>query len=165
MSDTSDDALWTLIAQWRIQAANQGAIYASGLLACADDLESLLARDKAWSYVPRLLRAVAVSDYRSIGPRRVLHAEGTDVPQLQTVARVTERGPIETQANAHLIAAAPDLLAESIAAETMLSQLLAALNKAKELGATRVDVGDLRVAVEHRLKPLRAAIAKAEVRR
>jgi hypothetical protein len=54
------------------------------------------------------------------------------------------------------------LLTEARAAETMLSQLLAALNKATELGATRVDVGDLRVAVEHRLKPLRAAIAKAE---
>ncbi len=57
---------------------------------------------------------------------------------------------------------APDLLAESRAAEKLLSDLLAALNKATALGATRVDVGDLRVAVEYRVTPLRAAIAKAE---
>jgi hypothetical protein len=56
---------------------------------------------------------------------------------------------------------APELLAEARAAEQMLSELLAALTKAAELGATRVDVGDLRVAVEHRLTPLRIAIAKA----
>lgn len=66
--------------------------------------------------------------------------------------------------NLPVIAAAPELLAEASAAEKMLSELLAALNKATELGATRVDVGDLRVAVEHRLNPLRAAIAKAEGR-
>jgi hypothetical protein len=79
------------------------------------------------------------------------------------IARTGSHAP-EDEANARLIAAAPELLAESSAAETMLSELLAALNKATELGATRVDVGDLRVAVEHRLKPLRAAIAKAEIR-
>jgi hypothetical protein len=52
------------------------------------------------------------------------------------------------------------LRAELCADEQMLSQLLAALNQATELGATRVHVGDLRVAVLHRLQPLRKALTE-----
>ena len=53
---------------------------------------------------------VSELDYRTIGPRRIV-GQGTmgEVPQLQAVARVTERMD-ETAANAHLIAAAPELL-------------------------------------------------------
>lgn len=47
-------------------------------------------------------------DSRTIGPERGLTAHGTTVTQLQAVARITERGA-ESEANARLIAAAPDL--------------------------------------------------------
>jgi len=73
-----------------------------------------------------------------------------EVPQLQAVARVTERMD-ETAANAHLIAAAPELLA--------------ALHQAVAIIRVFVDVDDtrwshLRDAAE--LQAIEAAIAKAE---
>jgi hypothetical protein len=52
---------------------------------------------------------VSELDGHAIGPVRVLSAHGTDVPQLQAVARVMPRAG-ETEANAQLIAAAPALL-------------------------------------------------------
>ena len=51
---------------------------------------------------------VSELDGRTVGPVRVLRADG-DVPQLQAVARVMDRTG-EWQANARLIAAAPELL-------------------------------------------------------
>ncbi len=45
---------------------------------------------------------------RDVGPVRAFHFEGTDVQQLQSVAIVRERA--ESDANARLIAAAPELL-------------------------------------------------------
>jgi hypothetical protein len=55
---------------------------------------------------------VSALDGQTIGPRRVLVSwtSGAEVPQLQAVARVFERTG-ETEANARLIAAAPELLA------------------------------------------------------
>jgi len=52
---------------------------------------------------------ISALDGRTIGPVRVLKAHGTDVPQLLGVARVLDR--LDTDANARLIASAPDLLA------------------------------------------------------
>lgn len=50
-------------------------------------------------------------DPNVIGPVRVLVVPDSNVvPQLQAVCRVMERGADATAANAHLIAAAPDLL-------------------------------------------------------
>jgi hypothetical protein len=52
---------------------------------------------------------------RYIGPLRVLELSGektgaaAEVPQLQTVAIVTERGPDETEANARLLSNAKEL--------------------------------------------------------
>lgn len=48
-------------------------------------------------------------DGRTCGPSRLLVCDGTEVPQLQAVAIVTLRTG-ETDANARLIAAAPELL-------------------------------------------------------
>lgn len=48
-------------------------------------------------------------DPHVIGPVRILVMDGTDVPQSRAVARVIDRGP-EAEANARLIAAAPELL-------------------------------------------------------
>jgi hypothetical protein len=53
---------------------------------------------------------VSALDGRTCGPSRLLVLSGTTVPQLQAVAIVTLRTG-ETDANARLIAAAPDLLA------------------------------------------------------
>ncbi len=52
---------------------------------------------------------ISALDLHTIGPIRVLTAHGTNVPQLQAVARVLDRGAEETAANVRLIAAAPDL--------------------------------------------------------
>jgi hypothetical protein len=84
---------------------------------------------------------VSELDYRTIGPRRIV-GQGTmgEMPQLQAVARVTERMD-ETAANARLIAAAPELLA--------------ALKSCIEI-CDRECIGDLTL--------IHAAIAKAEGR-
>lgn len=51
---------------------------------------------------------VSPLDGRTIGPVRVLQANGTNVPQMQAVAVVKDR-LLETSANGRLIAAAPEM--------------------------------------------------------
>ncbi|PYQ25649.1 MAG: hypothetical protein DMF56_27020 [Acidobacteria bacterium] len=52
---------------------------------------------------------VSPLDGRTCGPSRLLVSSGTTLPQMQAVAIVTLRAG-ETDANARLIAAAPDML-------------------------------------------------------
>jgi len=94
---------------------------------------------------------ISTLDARTVGPERDLTAHGTTVTQLQAVARVTERG-IESDANARLIAAAPELLAA-------LKAIVAVLQK--EAPGTRLNHHsyDTIGAQAH------AAIAKAEGRK
>ena len=52
---------------------------------------------------------VSELDHATIGPRRIVRIADVDVPQAQAVARVYHRTG-ETDANARLIAAAPEIL-------------------------------------------------------
>lgn len=70
----------------------------------------------------------------------------------------------QRQANARLIAAAPELLDELCAVEQMLGQLKVAMVKATELGATRIDIGDLSQLASSYLVRVRTVIAKSESR-
>ena len=42
MTDDEIRSLQALVEQWRKTAASQGAIYASGIFECADELDALL---------------------------------------------------------------------------------------------------------------------------
>lgn len=95
---------------------------------------------------------VSELDRRTVGPIRVLRAEGTttDLPQMQAVATVKVRlVDAETDANACLIAAAPELL-DGIKAMVSLYDLI----QRTSLGAS----------VRDKLARAEAAIAKAEGR-
>lgn len=61
-----------------------------------------------------------------------------------------------TRANAKLIAAAPDLLAELIAEDAMLSNLLGDITAGRPLNGPRMEIG-----LRSRREALRTAIAKA----
>lgn len=63
---------------------------------------------------------VSTLNGRTVGPSRFLVCAGTTIPQLQAVAIVTLREDGETDANAQLIAAAPDLLAALHLAVTVI---------------------------------------------
>lgn len=89
-------------------------------------------------------------DRRTVGPIRVLRADGTDVPQLQSVAIVRQRlEDAETDANARLISAAPELL-------TALKAMVSMYDLIQRNG--------LGESVRLKLANAEAAIAKAEGR-
>ena len=68
---------------------------------------------------------------------------------------------IESETNARLIAAAPDLLAALKAADAGFNEIATVLRRAIEQGGERFHAGDMLKAVIQFTPPLTAAIAKA----
>lgn len=110
---------------------------------------------------------VSPLDARTVGPSRLLVSSGTAIHQLQAVAIVTLRTG-ETDANARLIAVAPELLDDARQNDNAFTWLAEQMNSitdnAKHWTVAQIEAfaQDLRIGIEHNQKRTRGVIAKAD---